>query len=108
MSRPDDLTSDMDSLSSNGRYKMRRRIGSGVTGAIYEAHDPIIDRRVAIKVLRAEFAERPDGSLSGIDRLRYATRRASRTGETTGSPGCNLSGYDQFQGCPGYLGYEAD
>ena len=104
MSRPDNLTSEMDNLRSIGRYEIRRRVGSGVMGQIYEAHDPIIDRRVAIKVLRAEFAERPDGSLSGIDQLRYATRRANRTGETTGSPGCNLSGYDQFSGLPGLLG----
>src|SRR3954453_20927368 len=78
MSRPDNPTSDMDSLQSIGRYKIRRRVGSGAMGQIYEAHDPIIDRRVAIKVLRAEFVERPDGSLSGIDRFRQEARAAGR------------------------------
>jgi eukaryotic-like serine/threonine-protein kinase len=54
----------MDNLQSIGRYKIRRRVGSGAMGQIYEAHDPVIDRRVAIKVLRAEFVARPDGSVS--------------------------------------------
>src|SRR6185369_8790639 len=78
MSRPDDLTNAMDNLQSIGRYKIRRRVGSGAMGQIYEAHDPIIDRRVAIKVLRAEFVERPDGSLSSIDRFRQEARAAGR------------------------------
>src|SRR3954468_5442726 len=78
MSRPDNPTSDMDCLQTIGRYKIRRRVGSGAMGQIYEAHDPIIDRRVAIKVLRAEFVERPDGSLSGIDRFRQEARAAGR------------------------------
>ena len=78
MSRPDDLTSAMDNLRAIGRYEIRRRVGSGAMGQIYEAHDPIIDRRVAIKVLRAEFVERPDGSLGGIDRFRQEARAAGR------------------------------
>jgi eukaryotic-like serine/threonine-protein kinase len=78
MSRPDDLTSDMDNLQSIGRYKIRRRVGSGAMGQIYEAHDPVIDRRVAIKVLRAEFVARPDGSVSEIDRFRQEARAAGR------------------------------
>jgi len=47
-------------------------------GQIYEAHDPIIDRRVAIKVLRAEFVEHLDGSVSEIDRFRQEARAAGR------------------------------
>ena len=68
----------MDNLRAIGRYEIRRRVGSGAMGQIYEAHDPIIDRRVAIKVLRAEFVERPDGSLSSIDRFRQEARAAGR------------------------------
>src|SRR5215213_9060336 len=78
MSRPNNPTSEMDSLQSIGRYEIKRRVGSGAMGQIYEAHDPIIDRRVAIKVLRAEFVERPDGSMSGIDRFRQEARAAGR------------------------------
>jgi serine/threonine protein kinase len=47
-------------------------------GEIYEAHDPIIDRRVAIKVLRAEFVEHLDGSVNWVDRFRQEARAAGR------------------------------
>jgi len=39
-----------------GRYTIRRAIGVGGMGVVYEAHDDVLDRRVAIKVLR------PDGA----------------------------------------------
>src|SRR5918997_6307374 len=78
MSRPDGLTDDMDSLRSIGRYEIRRRVGSGAMGEIFEAHDPIIDRRVAIKVLRAEFVEHLDGSVNWVDRFRQEARAAGR------------------------------
>ena len=68
----------MDNLRSIGRYEIKRRVGSGAMGEIYEAHDPIIDRRVAIKVLRAELVERRDGSPSWIDRFRQEARAAGR------------------------------
>jgi eukaryotic-like serine/threonine-protein kinase len=35
-----------------GRYRLGRAIGSGAFGTVYEADDPELDRRVAIKVLR--------------------------------------------------------
>jgi len=98
----------MDNLRAIGRYEIRRRVGSGAMGQIYEAHDPIIDRRVAIKVLRAEFAERPDGLRSGIDRLHM--QRVERIGQVK-LPDRLAAIYQDminFQGCPGYLGYEAD
>lgn len=43
-----------------GRFRVLRRIGSGAMGVVYEAHDPDLDRRVAIKVLRADVASRTD------------------------------------------------
>jgi eukaryotic-like serine/threonine-protein kinase len=36
---------------SIGRYRLRRVIGSGAFGTVYEADDPELDRRVAVKVL---------------------------------------------------------
>jgi hypothetical protein len=36
-----------------GRYVVRRRLGAGAMGVVYEAHDPELERKLAIKVLRA-------------------------------------------------------
>ena len=38
-----------------GRYKIVEQIGQGGMGSLYLAHDPVIDRLVAIKVLREGF-----------------------------------------------------
>lgn len=37
-----------------GRYQIRRLIGSGAMGDVYEAYDPQLDRQVAVKVPRCE------------------------------------------------------
>ena len=39
-----------------GRYVISDRLGAGGMGAVYAAHDPDLDRRVAIKVLHAGLA----------------------------------------------------
>lgn len=38
------------------RYEIRRRIGEGGMGAVYEAFDLLLEKRVAVKVLRPELA----------------------------------------------------
>lgn len=43
-----------------GEYRVRRRIGSGGMGIVYEAVHPIIGKRAAVKVLKPELAEDPD------------------------------------------------
>ena len=43
------------------RFRVEREVGRGGWGLVYEAHDLRNDRRVAIKLLRSEFA----GSVSG-------------------------------------------
>ena len=34
-----------------GKYEIRRQIGRGAMGTVYEAFDSVIERRVAIKIL---------------------------------------------------------
>jgi serine/threonine protein kinase len=42
-----------------GDYVVKQRIGAGGMGIVYEGLQPMIGKRVAIKVLRGEFAEDP-------------------------------------------------
>lgn len=42
-----------------GKYVLRTLIGQGATGVVHEAYDPVLDRVVALKGLRAEVAD-PD------------------------------------------------
>lgn len=57
-----------------GRYRIERLIGGGAMGMVYAAHDPIIDRKVAIKLIRADL-------LSGEDKADFVARfqREART-----------------------------
>lgn len=45
--------------ASIGRYKVVSRIGKGAMGVVYHAHDELMDRAVAIKVLTADLAGDP-------------------------------------------------
>ena len=44
-------------LGDVGRYTIDRLIGCGAMGAVFSAHDPELDRRVAIKLVRACIGE---------------------------------------------------
>ena len=40
-----------------GRYRLLEEIGRGAMGAVFRAHDPRLDREVAIKVIATAYAE---------------------------------------------------
>jgi serine/threonine protein kinase len=68
----------MDTRRLVGRYELIRRLGSGSMGDVYEAHDPKIDRRVAIKILRPDLIERSGGQGRWTERFLQEARAAGR------------------------------
>jgi len=45
-----------------GRYRIQEKIGEGAMADVYRAHDPSINRSLAIKVLKGEFRQNPEYS----------------------------------------------
>ncbi len=62
---------------SIGRFQITGAIGRGAMGAIYKAHDPDIDRPVAIKLIRADLLESADRD-AFIARFRREAQAAGR------------------------------
>jgi serine/threonine protein kinase len=60
-----------------GRYRVKRLIGRGAMGVVYLAHDPLIDRDVAIKLVLADLllAEDRDAFLERFQREAQAAGR---------------------------------
>jgi eukaryotic-like serine/threonine-protein kinase len=57
----------------DGRYQVITRIASGGMGGVYRAHDAVLDREVALKVLHPQFA----GDRGFVDRFRREARAAA-------------------------------
>lgn len=53
-----------------GRFEVRERLGSGGMGIVYEAYDPQLQRRLALKVLRADATAAADGAARLVDEAR--------------------------------------
>lgn len=68
---PDASASSSRSRSSGwrlGRYQVREGLGAGSMGLVVRAHDPQLDRDVALKVLRLGKGEKSDGGASEAGR----------------------------------------
>ncbi len=55
-----------------GRYEIEARIGEGGMGTVFAAHDPQLDRKVAVKLVHPELAQR------GVERLLREGRALAR------------------------------
>jgi serine/threonine-protein kinase len=64
-------------VQSIGRYRVDGLLGSGAMGEVYRAYDPVIDRPVAIKVVRTELAA-GSGSDQWLQRFLREARAAGR------------------------------
>ncbi len=61
------LDADIDpTLSPIGRYALRRQLGQGGLGTVYEAWDPLLSRTVAVKTLQFELDTPSRVSLDGL------------------------------------------
>ncbi|MBM4556737.1 serine/threonine protein kinase [Prescottella equi] len=81
-----------------GRYRLQRLIATGGMGQVWEATDSRLDRRVAVKVLKAEFSSDPEF----VERFRIEARTTAQLnhpgiagvydyGETRDEAGANLA-----------------
>ncbi len=60
-----------------GKYEIRREIGKGAMGTVYEGFDPVIERPVAIKTILAEYLANVE-STSAVARFKLEAQAGGR------------------------------
>ena len=60
-----------------GRYRVLDRIGRGAMGVVYAAHDDVMERDVAVKVMMTDLEASPTSAPASC--ARHRSPRASRT-----------------------------
>jgi eukaryotic-like serine/threonine-protein kinase len=63
---------------SIGRYKVVRLLGQGAMGRVLLAHDPVLDRDVAVKLLRDDLGLPSEHRQALLDRMRHEARASAR------------------------------
>jgi serine/threonine-protein kinase len=67
----------MTGITKLGKFLIRRELGKGAMGVVYEGHDPMIDRVVALKTIRAENLQGEDAQ-EQLARFRREAQAAGR------------------------------
>ncbi len=67
----------MQAIQKIARYRVEALLGTGAMGEVYRAYDPVIDRPVAIKIVRPELIA-GSGSEQWLQRFRREARAAGR------------------------------
>ena len=67
----------MPAIEKLGKYEIRREIGRGAMGVVYEGYDPMIKRAVAIKTIRADQLAREEAD-DILARFRREAQAAGR------------------------------
>jgi serine/threonine-protein kinase len=59
-----------------GRYEIQRELGRGMMGVVYEAHDPVLGREIALKVIQGALGA-TDDERHGFEQRFFAEARAA-------------------------------
>ncbi|HEY3497766.1 MAG TPA: serine/threonine-protein kinase [Polyangiaceae bacterium] len=61
-----------------GRYRIERLLGRGAMGRVLLGRDEVLDREVAVKLLRDDLAILPEQRASLVDRMRHEAKACAR------------------------------
>ena len=67
----------METIEALGKYEIKRTLGRGAMGTVYEGWDPIIARRVAVKTVKLPDSADPETE-DALARFRREAQAAGR------------------------------